>query len=158
MALVLHQAGEALVVPMPSTPTHQVCIACGSTKRKVKQRKNMPAPVIAPNPYDVPVQVDHAAKALLDKGKKQVAQAKIKARRQEFAERVATWSPSQIKEEMAKIDEAVQAHEQKIAECLRQRMILEDQLAVCGSDEDFAACLVSQPVSKPDPLECTCPF
>jgi hypothetical protein len=59
---------------------------------------------------------------------------------------------------MAKIDEAVQAHEQKIAESLRQRMILEDQLAACGSDEDFAACLASQPEpqpeAKPDPPDC----
>jgi hypothetical protein len=162
MALVLHQDDEALVVPIPSTPTHQVCIACGATKRKVRQRKNMPAPVIAPNPYDVPVQLDHATKALLDQGKKQVAKAKVKARRQEFAERVATWSPARIKEELGKIDEAVQAHEQKIAECLRQRMILEDQLAACGSDEDFAACLASQPEpklkpeAKPEPP--ACPF
>lgn len=159
MTLVLHQEGETPLVPMPNTSTHQVCVACGTAKVKIKQRKNMPAPVIAPNPYDKPIVLDDAAKALLAKGKAQVAQAKIKARRQEFAERVATWSPSRIREEVDKIDEAVKAHEQKIAECLRQRMILEDQLAVCGSDADFSACLPkNQPAPDPKPASPTCPF
>lgn len=124
----------------------------------------MPAPTIAPNPYDVPVQINQAAKALLDKGKLMVAQAKIKARRHEFAERVATWPQNRIVEEIAKIDEAVKAHEQKIAECLRRRMILEDQLVVCASDEVFEAHMATESpgvavvrvgVSGTDP---NCPF
>lgn len=153
MSLVLHQEGETLLVPIPHTKHHQVCLACGSVKVKIKQRTNMPAPTIAPNPYDKPVAVDHHAKALLDKGKAQVARAKVKARRQEFAEKVATWSSARIREELNKIDEAVKVHEQQIAESLRQRMILEDQLAICGSDADFAACLPSTtpaPDPKPD--------
>jgi len=87
----------------------------------------MPKPV-APNPYDVPVVLDQAAKALLAQGQDQVRRAKILAKRQEFAERVAKWSPDRIREELKHIAEAVAAHEEKIAECMRQQMILEDQL------------------------------
>ena len=88
----------------------------------------MPKPTVAPNPYDQPVQVSPMAAHLLAAGQDQVAKAKVKAKRQAFAERAATWSSARIHEELDKIDEAVRAHEKKIAECLRQRMILEDQL------------------------------
>ena len=126
--MLLDQVGERPPVHVPSNPGHVLCGACGGIKRKVQVRKNMPAPVIAANPYDTPVQVDPSSQALIANGKDQVARAKAKAKRQAFAERVAGWDAPRIREEMTKLDEAVAAHENKIEECLRQRMILEDQL------------------------------
>lgn len=153
MTLLLDQAGETLV-HIPSTPKHVLCPACGGVKKQVKQRSGMPQPTVAPNPY----KVDPSAQALIDRGKDQVKIAKIKARRQEFAERVAKWDAARIREEMDKIDEAVKAHEDKIAECLRQRMILEDQLAQLQSPVVRPGVQVVPALNPSHPKSDPCPF
>lgn len=161
--MILTQEGITPLI-VPSSPDHALCQACGSVTRKVRQRKNMPSPIVAPNPYDVPVQISTAAKHLLAQGKNQVDQAKAKAKRLAFAERAAQWSPSRIHEELDKIDEAVKAQEHKIAECLRQRMILEDQLAQSLGPVALSEVSANEPtpvpmtpgVITPDPN--ACPF
>lgn len=146
-------------VHIQNTPTHLLCRACGSVVKKLPKRKG-PPPMVAPNPYDQPVQVDPTAQALIDQGKEAVRQAKLKAKRQEFAERAAKWSAERIREEMVKIDEAVKAHEAKIAECLRQRMILEDQLAQAQAPAPVVKTLpkrFAQPLDDAEPTS-DCPF
>jgi len=140
-------------------PGATVCPACGSVAAKVQKKRKGIMPTVAPNPYDTPVKVDPNAQALIDRGKDQVAKARAKAKRQAFAERAATWTPERIREEMAKIDDAVKAHEGKIAECLRQRMILEQQLEVAEPAVVRPGVAAVQPTPAPTPEpEDPCPF
>lgn len=157
--MLLDQAGEPSPVHIPSTPKHVLCAACGGVKKQVRQRKGMPAAMVAPNPYDVPVTIDPSAQALIDKGKDMVKRAKLKAKRAEFAERVARWGAERIQEEIFKIDQAVLAHEEKIEECLRQRMILEDQLTQAQATVVRPCTLnPSVPFTDEDGAADPCPF
>ena len=162
--MLLDQTGDVTPVHFRSS-THNVCSACGGVHRKVRARRNMPAPVIAPNPYDVAFQPDQAAQQLLDQGKAQVAALRARVKRLEFAERASRWTPDRIQEEMDKIDSAVAVHEGRIAECLRQRMILEDQLAqavkapgvgIVSGHETRPSAPMTPAVIRPDPD--ACPF
>jgi hypothetical protein len=164
--MLLDQAGEPSPVHIPSTHKHVLCPACGGVKKQVRQRKGMPAAMVAPNPYDVPVKIDPSAQALIDKGKTHVKAARARAKRAEFAERASRWDADRIREEMGKINDAIKGHEDKIAECLRQMMILEDQLAILtapvvqpGSAIQKVATLnPSQPFDDSEPAVDPCPF